>query len=399
MLILGTGLAGSALEAKLDNANEPFWMCSRNSDWFRLWLAVGSLTPGFSDCLFYNLGIHYDETKKIYYNNPGVSVREADFGGLGGIAYLDNGLDGKGLNITAYYAPLIHDLVAAGYRPGIDLRGAPYDWRQPYNANNMFERMQKLIEEMFEQNGFRPVNIVAHSFGNIQTALFLNKQVDQAWKDKYIANFVSVAGPWSGAPQALKALISGDDFGFALPGYSSLIDPLKVRTVARGAGGVVILVPENNFWKNDVLVETPSKNYTVHMIPELLREMGALETEKIFWSIDTIIEEIVAPNVPMHCVYGINHATEIGYKYAHGFDKQPEIRYTQFGDGVVPGVSLVRCNEFAFSQKQPVKTVEFDLLDHMNVLTDEEVLQYILKISTTTMPNDPPGAVKTSTLP
>jgi lysophospholipase-3 len=333
------------------------------------------------------MGIHYDAVSKTYYNNPGVTIREVDFGGLGGISYLDDGWDGKGLNLTAYYAPLIADLVAAGYRPGHDLRGAPYDWRQPFNANGMFPRMKALIEEMYETTGKRPINIVAHSFGNIQTAFFMNqKDIDQTWKDKYIDNFISVAGPWSGAPKALRAIISGDDFGFALPGFTSLIDPLKVRKVARGAGGVIILVPEPDFWQGEILVQTPQKNYTVNMISELFKDMDAQETDTIYKSVDETIENILAPNVPMHCLYGINQHTEIGYKYTQGFDKQPEIFYTQFGDGVVPGVSLIRCGKFASQQTQLVEIVEFDLLDHMNVLTDEEVLQYILKIATHSLP-------------
>ena len=380
------GLAGSGLEAKLVNAQEPFWGCSTNSDWFRVWMAVGSLLPGYVDCMFYNLGLHYDAASKTYRNNPGVTIREIDFGGLAGIDYMDYSWDGKGMNLTAYYAPLIADLVAAGYVPGRDLRGAPYDWRQPFNANNMFERMKSLIETMHRDAGNRPVNIVAHSFGNIQTAMFLNQVVDQDWKDKYIDNFISVAGPWSGAPQALKATVSGDNFGFALPGYSSLIDPLKVRKVARNAGGVVILVPEPEFWKGEVLVQTPHKNYTVNMISQLFKDMGAPETDTIYHSVDRTIEDITAPNVPLHCIYGINQHTEIAYRYTQGFDQQPEIFYTQYGDGVVPGISLVRCSQFAVQQTQPVETIEFDLLDHMNVLTDEEVLQYILKISTHVVP-------------
>lgn len=335
------------------------------------------------------MGIHYDAATKTYVNNPGVSIREMDFGGLKGISYLDDGWDGKGLNVTAYYAPLIADLEAAGYVSGHDLRGAPYDWRQPFNANQMFPRMKALIEEMYEDAGNRPVNIVAHSFGNIQTAFFMNQQVDQAWKDKYIDNFISVAGPWSGAPKALKAVLSGDDFGFALPGFSSLIDPLKVRKIARNAGGVIILVPEPEFWQGEVLVQTPHKNYTVNMISELLQDAGAPESNIIYKSVDKTIEDITAPNVPMHCLYGINQHTEIAYRYTQGFDKQPEIFYTQYGDGVVPGISLVRCAQFATQQKQEVEIMEFDLLDHMNVLTDEEVLQYILKIATHSLPTPP----------
>jgi lysophospholipase-3 len=379
-------LAGSGLEAKLDNAKEPFWGCSTNSDWFRVWLAVGSFAPGYVDCLFHNLGIEYDEKSKTYHNMPGVSIREIDFGGLKGIDFLDYSWGGEPLSVTAYFAPLIADLKGAGYRPGIDLRGAPYDWRQPFNANNMFSRMKALIEEMFEESGGLAVNIVAHSFGNIQTSFFLNQHVNQTWKDKYIDNFISVAAPWSGAPQALRAVVSGDDFGFALPGFSSLIDPLKVRKVARGAGGVVILVPEPEFWQGEVLVQTPKRNYTVNDFSQLFLDMGAPMTNAIYKSVDKTIEDIVAPNVPLHCLYGINHKTEIGYKYVDGFDKQPEVFFTQYGDGVVPGVSLVRCAQFASLQKEPVEIVEFDLLDHMNVLTDEEVLQYILKIATHSLP-------------
>jgi hypothetical protein len=76
--------------------------------------------------------------------------------------------------------------------------------------------------------------------------------------------------------------------------------------------------------------------------------------------------------------------TEMGYNYKHGWDKEPEITYSNAGDGVVPEVSLKKCQDFAKTQTQPVEVMEFDLASHMTVLNDEELLQYVLKVVTIT---------------
>lgn len=87
------------------------------------------------------------------------------------------------------------ELVAAGYKPGLNLRGAPFDWRLAENPNNLYAKLKTLIEEMYEQNGQRKVHLLAHSMGNIHIAKML-ETVTQEWKEKYINSFIAVAGPW-----------------------------------------------------------------------------------------------------------------------------------------------------------------------------------------------------------
>jgi len=47
-------------------------------------------------------------------------------------------------------------------------------------------------------------------------------------------------------------------------------------------------------------------------------------------------------------VVGINYPTEVMYEYKNGWDRDPEITYDEYGDGLVPGVSLEKCSQFRF---------------------------------------------------
>ena len=45
--------------------------------------------------------------------------------------------------------------------------------------------------------------LVTHSMGSIMTLYFLNNKA-QAWKDKYVRSFISMAGVWGGTARAVK---------------------------------------------------------------------------------------------------------------------------------------------------------------------------------------------------
>lgn len=213
--------------------------------------------------------------------------------------------------------------------------------------------------------------------------------VDQKWKDKFIASFVAIAGPWSGAPMALRTLISGNNLGTNFGGWFDLIDPLKVREVTREAGGVVWMLPDIKYWNSTEIVKTPTKSYTVEDLSTLFEDAKS----PISWELHQNLfqlHDIPAPNVEMHCVYTINVPTEVYYTYQDGsFDKVPKITYDEFGDGIVPGASLRKCAEFRRAQTQPVEVVELDLADHITILHDEELIKYVLNIVTVTKSNAP----------
>jgi len=125
-VLLIPGLAGSALEVKLDkDAHPPHDYCHKNNEWYQLWLALGLLLPGDEDCFWFDLAINYFESNKSFANNYGVNVRPIDFGGLKGVDYLSRDHFGNGIPQMAYYAPMIKELEGAGFIPGKSIRGAP----------------------------------------------------------------------------------------------------------------------------------------------------------------------------------------------------------------------------------------------------------------------------------
>lgn len=90
-------------------------------------------------------------------------------------------------------------------------------------------------------------------------------------------------------------------------------------------------------------------------------------TASIIETVEDTLSSIKAPGVPLHCLYGVDYPTEISFTYKNGFDKDPEIEYSQEGDGTVPDISLRKCKDFARQQTQPVEVMEFDLADHLTV--------------------------------
>ena len=90
---------------------------------------------------------------------------------------------------------------ANGYKAGVDLWSAPFDWRLGPNQwmVNEFPALQTLVETAFTTAGDKPVWLSSISLGGAFTHLFLVKFVDQAWKDKYLAGWVSMSSVLNGA--------------------------------------------------------------------------------------------------------------------------------------------------------------------------------------------------------
>ena len=137
----------------------------------------------------------------------GVHIRPLDFGGLDGVAYLDNTGDDpfkvrtrepprgseranertNGAQLTAVFADFIDNLVAIGYRAGVTLFGAPvrtprrsapspclrragtqYDWRLPvdtYFAGGMQAQWKALVECVADRRSLPPGREFTRAFG------------------------------------------------------------------------------------------------------------------------------------------------------------------------------------------------------------------------------------------
>merc|ERR1711907_223350 len=151
-IVLIPGLGGSVFRAKLQDADAPHAWCSKTSDWFVTWLNLIELIPEQKDCLLSRLSLSYDAGTGIYSNAKGVTLdTNVDFGGVGGVAYVDP----MTKSVYPYFGPMIDNLTASlGYTVGVDLHGAGYDWRlgplghsQETAPGGYYAKLKALIEK------------------------------------------------------------------------------------------------------------------------------------------------------------------------------------------------------------------------------------------------------------
>merc|ERR1711871_1185450 len=104
-VILVPGLAGSVFTATTTDYKGPHAFCSGTvTKPFTLWVAITKLVPKEVDCTLDRLLLHFDANTGAYKNTAGVNLdTNVDFGGVGGVEYLDPDLK---VSASAYFAPL-----------------------------------------------------------------------------------------------------------------------------------------------------------------------------------------------------------------------------------------------------------------------------------------------------
>lgn len=277
------------------------------------------------------LQVTFDEATKTFKDRKGVKISIVDFGGLDGLTFG-----------TAFASAMEQ----YGYRVGVNLFGAPFDWRLGSQSDGpLYRNLTDLIETVFAKNGGKKVALVAPSFGP-QVALGFLHQQTQEWKDKYISWFVADSPVWSGAPEALCALTSG----FPLFGNKTGIQSRLVRGLAQALPSLFWLTPEPGndaytYNATESLVTTPSKNYSAGDIPSLLHDIGAnkhipvLSYMKGSSSLNSL-NPFNPPLVNTYVIYGYNVPTPSRFIYDKDFSRfglpsvTPGVAHAS-GDGIV----------------------------------------------------------------
>lgn len=131
--------------------------------------------------------------------------------GLPGVDYLT---PGTLTNFLSYvFALVIIALQKVGYKDGVNLDAAPYDWRlapvELERRDMYFTNTMKKVEEMYETNCGMPVVLVCHSLGCRVAHYFLDfaHARDASWCSKYIHTFMPIGAPHLGAPFALRGVL------------------------------------------------------------------------------------------------------------------------------------------------------------------------------------------------
>ncbi|XP_026167387.1 lysosomal phospholipase A and acyltransferase isoform X1 [Mastacembelus armatus] len=378
-VVLIPGDLGNQLEAKLDKPSVVHYICSKKTDsFFTLWLNLELLVPVAIDCWIDNIRCRTVYVCRLIYNStthttsspPGVDIRIPGFGKTYSLEYLDPSKRSVGM----YFFTIVQSLVDRGYIRDDDVRGAPYDWRKAPNENKeYFLELQQMIEEMAEKAG-EPVVLIAHSMGNMYTLYFLNQQ-PQAWKDKYIKAFICIGPPWAGVAKTLRVIISGDN------NRIPVISPLKIRSQQRTAVSTSWLLPYAHTWpKDEVLVQTPTTNYTVQDYQRLYMDTGFKDGWLMRQDTEPLVADLTPPGVAVHCLYGSGISTSEAFQYSDKFpDVEPTVVYGD-GDGTVNLRSALQCKQWVGKQKQPVMLKELPGNEHVNMLLNATTVAYIKNV-------------------
>lgn len=137
----------------------------------------------------------------------------------GSLSLIDflNGLPNP--QIIQYYHKVHLMLENMGYVSGLTLQAFPYDFRLDASNDENQKHLLPVIRRLKELNN-KKVTILAHSLGNVRVASML-WDTPQEEKDELIENFLSLAPPFLGSPDAMLNLICGNPtleypFGFGI---------------------------------------------------------------------------------------------------------------------------------------------------------------------------------------
>uniref|UniRef100_A0A6G1SLI2 Group XV phospholipase A2 n=1 Tax=Aceria tosichella TaxID=561515 RepID=A0A6G1SLI2_9ACAR len=363
------GDGGSQLQAKLNKTTTPHYLCATVSDWFDLWLNLHLLAPIAIDCLFDNFSLHYDNKTRTTNNTEGVQIRPTNFGSLDSVDYLDI----KHLPGTTYFDSIIVALENNnGYVANADMVGAPFDFRKaPNELAEFFDDLKNLIENHYIMNNYRPVTLICHSMGCLNSLYLLNRQTDN-WKEVYVRRLISLAAPWGGSFKAISAMLYGDDLGIPLLSHQ------KLQKLQSSFPSLMYLFPrEPTFNRNRILVETPTNNYTLENLDKLFVDANLLDQREMWLDTKEIASNLKAPNVELWCLYGVGSATPTKIIYKDSFNSGKYSEVEGDGDGTVNLDSLRACEYFGDQQEKPVYTRMFRNVDHIGILRGSEAASFI----------------------
>ncbi|CAF2689474.1 unnamed protein product [Rotaria sp. Silwood2] len=369
------GDGGSQIWARLNRTlPPPHFFCSRHSDWFELWLDLRLIVPEVIDCFVDNMRLTYNETTKKTSNLEGVEIKIPGFGNTSTVEYFD----ASGFPYSSYFAPIVRSLVTLGYTRGVNLRGAPYDFRRGLDEQNeFFDDFTQLVKDTYELNNQTKIVLVTHSMGGPFVLYWLHRQTSD-FKAKYIRSMINIAAPWGGAIKALRLMISGDNIDVYV------VSPIRVRPYQRSAPSTAFVMPSINFWnKDEVVVVSPQRNYTVNDYEALFNDIQ-FPTGYAYWiNNKDLVNELKPPEIESHELYGSHMPTPgvLLYNNRTFPDLQP-IVLPDDGDGTVNIRSLRGFKNWESKQKQDIYSLEIPGVEHLAILKHPTTINYVTQVLT-----------------
>lgn len=228
-----------------------------------------------------------------------------------------------------------------------------------------------LVEESFVRNKNKPTIIVCHSMGCMFTYTFLKAQ-DDLWKATYVKAWFVLAAPMGGNFKYMYGYFGDDDW----PATMSR----KIRIPERTFSSTTFLMPHKRSFDGDVLIQTPSRNYTIYDYREYFAALGFPNAyEQWLDTKDIMGDELSAPgNFDIYCVGGVGVRSLESAVFES--ELSPRARYRAVygdGDGILNAKSMRQCQKFGGGANKFVYQ-EFNL-DHMEIIQHSTSVNYIVK--------------------
>ena len=376
-VVIIPGFGGSTIRIKFNRLSVKHFYCFKKCGWHDLWPTLSSLTWPAINCWVDNFKLLWNAASKKYSNLVGVSTRIPHFSG----STLNFENIDRFFNVgrPKIYQTMIKAMIRAGGIRNVSIRGVPYDFRRSpssaYNGN-WISRMTSVVEDTYNINNRTRVTLLSHSLGCMFTLYFLNHK-NSTWKEKYILRWISTQGPFGGAMTALKALLSGENWG--IPSISAL----NLRELQRSWESSLMLAPTPQVWGTITIVQTPIRNYSAKDYQVLFKKAKFAHGYKRYQLVSNVAGNLIPPGVETLLIYsyGIQTLESFSYFQDDNFDNIPKMTYED-GDGTVhirsPQNVIERWrgnnNGYQLDEKA------FASFNHMNLVTSSEYIREIIQL-------------------
>jgi lysophospholipase-3 len=237
-----------------------------------------------------------------------------------------------------------------------------------------YAKLKTLIEKTYNNGGNKRVVLIVHSMGAPVSLYFLNRYVNQEWKDTYLKAYVSISGAWRGAVNAVKAFVSGQNEGI-------VIDlPIWARPAQRTYPSTAFLLPmPSDTWPRDhVLITTPTRNYTAWDYHDLFDDIGYPRANGLVKEVGNLTSGLTPPNVTTFNYYGHQYPTPSHYIYTDGeFPDVEPIVILGDGDGTVNLNSLLSVERWKKQMPYSVTMVGFADVEHVDAVKNDDIIKHV----------------------
>lgn len=376
VLLVG-GLFGSQLEYYNISLPIPIWGV--------LWLDI--IRTILDPSLYINeVRVNYDSATNVYSNNV-LATQVKRWNSTAGLDHADDLFP----ETTFYYRRVINALEDAGYKDGVDLWGAPFDFRlesfqSVLDDEGLFSKLKELIESIYKQTG-KPIYIVTHSESALVIRYFFAKYVSSEWKSTFITGWISGAGTFGGAPAAFHHVISN---------LWWMVPTLNGDEILAGTGyfaGLYWSLPNPVVFSKDYLLaqvttDTTSFNITMENITTAFSRGVGENQANAAKAFQTFLRDFSAPDVDLWYYHGSGVDTLKTLAYtgtdsgSSGWWLQAEdaVETDTEGDGLMPMESLTSPELWKATSRSVIEGI--DLPGCTDVLNSDDYINAIVSRAT-----------------